>query len=124
MEASIIFLIHNRGCFCRLRAAVRTVYEITQVPCMAHADCKHWYWQGSPWRPLPIPVLAVCMRHTGNLCNFIHGTYSSTEPTEAASIMNQKYDTCLHLIWSYLLFPNRTYVFRSSAHYNSSTRLI
>ena len=31
--------------------------------------------------------------------------------------------TCLHLLWSYLLFSNQTYVFRCSAHDNSSTRL-
>jgi hypothetical protein len=30
------------------------------------------------------------MHHTGNLCRYIHGTYSSTEPTEAAPTTNQK----------------------------------
>ena len=61
----------------------------------------------------------------------IQGTcvISYTVRTAARSLQKQpllwikKYDTCLHLIWSYLLFPNRTYVFRSSAHDNSSTRL-
>ncbi|MFO0446903.1 MAG: hypothetical protein ACK51L_04455 [bacterium] len=36
------------------------MYEITQVPCMAHADCKHWYWQGSPWRPYNDDMLQFC----------------------------------------------------------------